>query len=119
MLTTLKRILILLALFSATIAQAHSLNLRVGEPILEARSAILKNGWKPDLSHIHKPHFGTDNVLIKHKIREVEACSVDNGSLCILNYKKQGKCLKVFTKGEQIHDMLVEDWNFGCDVSQK
>lgn len=106
---------ILFSLFFCTYtAQANSLELRVGEPLIKARASIIKQGWKPDLSHRDAPHFGTDNVLIRHKIIEVEACTVDYAALCILNYKKHDKCLRVFIKGEQIQDMTVSRWDFIC-----
>jgi hypothetical protein len=108
-----RNICYLLFLFVYT-AHANPLGLKVGDPLVKARAEIIKRGWKPDLSHINDPHLGTDNVLIKHNIIEVEACTVDYAALCILNYKKQDKCLRVLIKGEQMQDMIVSHWDFIC-----
>lgn len=56
---------------------------------------------------------GIDGTLIDAQIMEVESCAMDK-AICIFNYKKADKCLRLFTQGEEIIDMRVISWTYDC-----
>lgn len=104
----------MLALFIVSGAQAHTLNLRPGEPILEARAnylkkdapftetraRLIKDKWKPVRMHLqdHYVYEGVEKELFHRKFTEVDTCSMAT-SRCILFYKKNDRCLRLDTIG--------------------
>jgi len=89
----------------------------VGEPLVAARTKLVKHGWKP--THMHTTdgyeYSGVERELAAHKFFEVDVCSFDS-SRCILFYSKKGTCLRVDTIGEQLNDMTVTRWAEECPV---
>jgi hypothetical protein len=94
----------------------ESPSLKVGEPFLSARAKILRSGWHPIPMHANEnyEYWGTERVLNDQKFVEVDFCSVDAGSLCVLYYMKGTKCLRLGTVGEQLKYMKVTRWTEEC-----
>lgn len=87
----------------------------VGEPLISARTRLLKHGWRPVPRHAADDYeySGAELQLIEHAILEVDACSVDSAR-CIFYYSRKRKCLRVDTIGEQLRDMKVTRWAEEC-----
>lgn len=92
------------------------LNLQEGASFLNIRSRLIRSGWKPIRMHGDgsEEFDGTEKRLIERKFYEVDSCSTDRGSLCILYYTRNGKCLRIDTEGEQVNDMRVTRWDESC-----
>ena len=90
--------------------------LQAGASFTRARSRLLALGWKPVRMHRDEgyEYSGTEKRLIARQFHEVDSCSTDRGSLCILYYTKQGACLRVDTIGEQVNLMRVTRWEYAC-----
>jgi hypothetical protein len=94
----------------------HAKELRKGMPFIAARKLLIQKGWRP--INVHEGENsrymgGIDGTLIDADILEVESCAMDK-ALCIFNYKKGNKCIRVFTQGEEIKDIRVTHWKFEC-----
>jgi hypothetical protein len=100
---------------------AQNLSLKVGEPFLSARAKILRSGWRPMRMHSNEDYeySGTERVLADRKFLEVDYCSTDAGSLCVLYYSKGTKCLRLGTVGEQLKYMEVTRWTEECPVGEE
>jgi hypothetical protein len=98
---------------------SQSLSLTVGEPLLAARSRILRAGWRPTRTYRDYEYIGTEKELIDHKFLEVAYCSMDAGSLCVLYYRKGNQCLTVGTVGEELKSMKVTRWGGECPVETR
>ena len=87
----------------------------VNEPLLSARSKLIKQGWKPTRMHTSDgyEYSGIERELAARKLLELGTCSFDS-SRCILFYSKKGACLRVDTIGEQLKDMTVTRWTNEC-----
>ena len=85
------------------------------EPLLSARSKLIKQGWKPTRMHTNDSYeySGVERELAARKFFELDTCSFDS-SRCILFYSKKGACLRVDTIGEQLEDMTVTRWIDEC-----
>ncbi|MCU7248049.1 hypothetical protein [Pseudomonas koreensis] len=93
----------------------------VDEPLVSARSKLIKQGWKPTRMHTSDgyEYSGVERELAAHNFLELDTCSFDS-SRCILFYSKKGDCLRVDTIGEQLKDMTVTRWTDECpDESSK
>jgi hypothetical protein len=93
--------------------------LRLGEPLIQARTRIIKSGWRPLQMHQHDDYeySGAENALRSLGIAEVDSCSVDAGVRCILYYEKNQECLRIDTVGERVGDMTVVRWITECPGS--
>ncbi|MCU0121719.1 hypothetical protein N8H74_25955 [Pseudomonas sp. B2M1-30] len=87
----------------------------VDEPLVSARSKLIKQGWKPTRMHASDgyEYSGVERELAVHNFEELDTCSFDT-SRCILFYSKKGACLRVDTIGEQLKDMTVTRWTDEC-----
>ncbi|MCU7248051.1 hypothetical protein [Pseudomonas koreensis] len=87
----------------------------VDEPLVSARSNLIKQGWKPTRMHTSDgyEYSGVERELAAHNFLELDTCSFDS-SRCILFYSKKGACLRVDTMGEQLNDMTVTRWADEC-----
>lgn len=86
----------------------------VDEPLVQARTKLVKQGWKPTRMHANGYEYsGTERELAARKFFEVDVCSFDS-SRCILFYSKSGACLRVDTIGEQFNNMIVTRWANEC-----
>ncbi|MGY2439840.1 hypothetical protein [Pseudomonas sp. SDO52101_S400] len=87
----------------------------VGEPLLAARSKLIKQGWKPTRMHTRDgyEYSGVERELAARNFLELDTCSFDS-SRCILFYSKKGACLRVDTMGERLKDMAVTRWADEC-----
>lgn len=97
-------------------AAATNLHIQEGAPFVKVRSQLIKAGWKPIRVHAAGPYeySGTEKHLVERNFVEVDSCSTDRGSLCILYYAKDGKCLRLDTAGEQVDLMRVTRWDDSC-----
>lgn len=98
----------------------ESPSLKVGESVLVARARILRSGWHPIRMHSNDDYeyVGAEKELADRKFLEVDSCSTDAGSLCILYYSKGTKCLRMDTVGEQLNEMKVTRWTDECPVER-
>lgn len=98
-----------------SVALANSTVLQIGESFVKARARLTAAGWQADPgSHLSSGEYmGLDRLLIQSGYSEVDYCSVGK-SFCILQYTKDGACLRVHTQGEQIRSMKVERWSSDC-----
>lgn len=97
----------------------RSAGLQRGALFLKVRAGLIKGGWTP--VRMHSPEYeytGTERLLAERHIYEVEVCSMDRGSLCIFYYKKERRCLRVDTVGEQVNLMHVTRWDQTCPASE-
>jgi hypothetical protein len=92
--------------------------LQVEDSFLVARSRILRSGWQPVRMHGKDDYdfFGTEKELTDRDFMEFASCSMDAGALCTFYYRKEAKCLRVNTIGEQLKDMKVTRWTDECPV---
>lgn len=94
-------------------AQAGTLN--KGVSFTEARVQLIGRGWTPVNVHAsdNYEYIGTETALIGAHIDEVESCAMDR-PMCIFNYRRGRRCLRLVTQGEELPDMRVESWSFRC-----
>ncbi|MFC0168120.1 hypothetical protein ACFFKC_08510 [Pseudoduganella danionis] len=99
----------------ASIALANSTMLQVGESFVKAQARLIAAGWQADPhSHLASGEYmGLDRMLVQSGYSEVDYCSVGK-SLCVLQYIKGNRCLRVHTQGEEIRSMKVEMWSNDC-----
>lgn len=92
--------------------------LKKDAPFTEARALLIKDKWKPVRLHLqdHYVYEGVEKELFRHKFIEVDTCSMDT-SRCILFYKKNDRCLRLDTIGEQLKAMKVVQWSEECPGS--
>ena len=92
-----------------------SAGITVDEPLVSARSKLIKQGWKPTRMHTSDgyEYSGVERELAARNFLELDVCSFDS-SRCILFYSKKGACLRVDTMGEQLKDMRVTRWRNEC-----
>ena len=102
-----------LTLLTGACAQAEPL--KKGALFTQSRAQLLKEGWRPVNVHAGEDYeyIGTESVLIKAKIREVDSCAMDR-ALCIFHYQKAKRCLRVMTSGEELATMTIESWDPTC-----
>lgn len=89
--------------------------LKKGMTLSAARSLLTQKGWWAVNVHDGEKYeyVGIESLLIKSNIKEVESCAIDK-AVCIFNYKKGNKCLRLFTHGEELNDMRVISWTCDC-----
>ena len=102
-------------LASITFACVSHIDLRVGMRFLDARSALQRGNWKPVDVHTKDGYefIGVEKKLKDQNIDEVESCAID-AALCIFNYRKNERCLRLVTHSEEIDDMRVRSWSYSC-----
>jgi len=107
------QLLILLIIVSPT--YVHAQEIKKGMPFLTTRNMLKIKGWQPINVHEGKDfsYLGVEKILLNAQIKEVESCAMDK-AICIFNYKKGDKCLRLFTQGEEIKDMRVTYWTDDC-----
>jgi hypothetical protein len=105
---------------SAAAPTSNDLALKAGESFTRARARIVKAGWKPVRVHQNDKYeySGTEKELVNRGFFEVDSCSIDAGSLCIMYYRKSMACLRLDTRGEQLKYMEVRRWSNECPESQ-
>jgi len=89
-----------------------------GQPLPNARIALIKQGWQPVRRHATDgyEYSGAELELTKRGIFEVDSCSADS-SRCILYYRKKRECLRIDTIGERLGDMTVTRWANECPAA--
>ncbi|MBB5505044.1 hypothetical protein HDG35_001279 [Paraburkholderia sp. JPY681] len=100
----------LLVVFSVI---AHADRVKVAMNFLNARKLLIQKGWHPVQSKTPGEHIGVENILIRNGIKEVESCAIDR-PICIFNYAKKGKCLRLVTTGERVPTMQITDISSSC-----
>lgn len=105
--------LLILSLLAVPVVQAGTL--RKGFLFTQARSQLIKHGWRPVNIHAGEnyEYFGTETALIESHIYELESCAVDR-PLCIFNYRQGKRCLRLVTRGEELPNMRIESWSSRC-----
>jgi len=106
-------VLLLQAMLVMPMAQAGTL--KKGAPFVQSRAQLIKDGWRPVNVHAGEDYeyIGTETALAEAKIYEVESCAVDR-ALCIFNYQRGKRCLRVVTSGEELPAMSIESWTSRC-----
>ncbi len=99
----------------ATNVKHGPVGIAVDEPLMSARSRLIRQGWKPTRMHTSDgyEYSGVERELAAHNFLELDTCSFDS-SRCILFYSKKGACLRVDTMGEQLKDVAVTRWADEC-----
>ncbi|POA34668.1 hypothetical protein [Pseudomonas sp. GW456-12-1-14-TSB6] len=92
----------------------------VDEPLVSARSKLIRQGWKPTRMHTSDgyEYSGVERELAARDFLELDTCSFDS-SRCILFYSKKGACLRVDTMGEQLKEITVTRWANECPDASK
>ena len=113
-----KAVCLLVLVLIAFPAMSYSQELKKGMRFPAARKLLIKSKWQPVNVHKGKDYtfIGVENALIKAHIEEVENCAIDK-AICQFNYRKQSKCLRLYTQGEKIEDMRVYHWTDECPGS--
>lgn len=90
--------------------------LQEGASFVSVRARLIQSGWKPIRMHAGDgyEYDGTEKRLVDRNFFEVDSCSTDRGSLCILYYAKNSACLRVDTIGEQVNSMQITRWDESC-----
>jgi len=91
-------------------ANATDLPIKKGMPFLSTRTALIKNGWKSNITN-ETELVGTEVSLRNRGALEIERCT-EGVQYCEFNYIKNKNCLGVGTVGEEIKDMKIYSWNF-------
>ena len=96
-------------------ASAKEIKLRPGMAFLKARTMLQANGWRPANVHLNDGYefIGVEKKLKAMHIDEIESCAIDRG-LCIFNYKKNARCIRLIAQGEEIGGMRIEHWSHVC-----
>lgn len=113
MVEQLIRVSVAAGILVVVFAIAHADEVKVAMNFLHARKLLTHEGWHPVQSKIPGEHIGVENVLIRDGIKEVESCAIDR-PLCIFNYSKNGKCLRLVTFGENVPTMQITDISYSC-----
>jgi hypothetical protein len=121
--TPLSTVIIALILQTANVAANDNENyhanpnikdvqLKVDESFTQARARLVNSGWQPTRMHQgdNYDYDGAEKELVDRGFLEVDFCSTDAGALCVLYYSKAGECLRLTTRGEQIHFMHITGW---------
>lgn len=103
---------LLLVAFSAC---AKEIDLRPGMAFLKARAMLQASGWRPVDVHVDDGYefIGVEKKLKARHVDEVESCAIDRG-LCIFNYKKSARCIRLIARGEEVGGMRVVSWSPAC-----
>jgi hypothetical protein len=82
---------------------------------LKARAMLQASGWRPVDVHLDDAYefIGVEKKLKARHVDEVESCAMDRG-LCIFNYKKRARCIRLIARGEEIGGMRVDSWSHAC-----
>jgi hypothetical protein len=97
----------------------HAQALEHGMTFPAARKKLLHHGWEPVITNklnsdeIDYKLIGIEKILRRNGFDELESCAVDR-SLCIFNYRKNGKCLRLITKGEDPSRLTILSWSSEC-----
>jgi len=109
--------IVFMMLLSAIVfpATVYAEQLKKGMTLSAARSLLIHQGWWAVNVHDGEKYeyIGIESLLINANIKEVESCAIDK-AVCIFNYKKGNKCLRLFTHGEEVNDMRVISWTCDC-----
>lgn len=108
----LNNIALILLCGVSVFANATDVPITKGMPFLSARKALIKHGWKPNLTDYIDPS-GTMRLLRDIGVKEVERCT-EGFPYCEFNYKKNNVCLGITTTGEEVKDLIIEAWDFKC-----
>jgi len=110
-----RRKLVLLMLCCAISSPVLAGALRKGESFEQVRANLIERGWKPINVHAGESYvyIGTESVLIAAHVDEAESCAVDR-PLCIFNYRRGTRCLRLMTQGETLPNMRVAGWSYRC-----
>ena len=107
----------------ASIAAPGEYQLRKGKPISQIRAQLLNNGWLP--VRIDKQileggggnQHGDGRLMFSAGYIEVESCTGADVELCVFNYQKNGRCLRLTTVGEYhapLGEPLLDSWSTDC-----
>lgn len=83
----------------------------VGKDYVLARKTLLREGWTP-LRH-NDPHLMDWEKKMRRKYPELDGCAVDK-PFCSLSFRRNGKCLRVITWGEDMKSFAVNAIAYDC-----
>lgn len=95
----------------SVLASAAQLPIKEGMSFLQARKALIRDGWQPSPTALGD--FGVENALKRKGFVEIESCTV-GVQFCSFHYTKKDRCLRLATVGEEIKEMKVYSWYFDC-----
>jgi NAD-dependent dihydropyrimidine dehydrogenase PreA subunit len=103
---------LLLVAFNAC---AKEIDLRPGMAFLKARAMLQAGGWRPVDMHANDGYefIGVEKKLKARHVNEIESCAIDRG-LCIFNYKKSARCIRLIARGEDVGGMRIDSWSHAC-----
>ncbi len=92
-------------------------NVKAGMTLSESRTLLVKQGWKPYITHKNPvpegedgfPYVPLERDLINHGIKEISSCS-EGRSFCNFYYIQRGECFMLTTEGESIKLMRLAYW---------
>lgn len=94
-------------------------------PWAATRRALLAAGWKPRPTRLPvgdgrlERDVGFAKQLVALGYVEVEVCAGTGTSPCIFNFvDAAGRCLRVFTSGEQPRELVVATSRFECPPAE-
>jgi hypothetical protein len=102
-------------LLVAISASAKEIVPKPGMDFLQARALLKAGGWRPVDVHLNDGYefIGVEKKLKARRVDEVESCAIDRG-LCIFNYKKKARCIRLIAHGEEVDGMRVDHWSRAC-----
>ncbi|ALV07121.1 hypothetical protein [Roseateles depolymerans] len=112
--------LLLMLLLTLLALPSHAAPLKKDAGFIQTRAQLLKEGWQPVTTQVGDEGgpIGTEASLIAAGIVEVESCAVDR-PLCILNYRRHQRCLRLITSGEELPTMTVDSWTHRCPAPRR
>jgi hypothetical protein len=89
--------------------------LKHGMPFYAAVRLIQRQHWQPFDVHrqYNYQHIGMDSKLYQLGFKAVESCSFEQ-SICVFNYRKNNRCLRLTSIGEKVKAMTVYQWSYQC-----
>jgi hypothetical protein len=103
--------LILLLNFSDVVAD----EIKQGMRFRAAINLIKHQQWRPFDVHAQYGYelIGLEKKLYDLGFNAIESCSFEQ-AICVFNYIKNNRCLRLMTIGERMKDMTVYQWSFEC-----
>ncbi|MEY8688867.1 MAG: hypothetical protein AB9M53_03180 [Leptothrix sp. (in: b-proteobacteria)] len=80
----------------------------------KARQMLLKAGWRLR----SKEDYEVASPSIMKKYPEVVGCAIDRPVCRFAFLGDGGKCLAIFTEGEEIHEFRVHDYSYECEKTK-
>jgi hypothetical protein len=102
-------------LSAGTVAFAADLPIKQGLPLGAMDALLLRAGWQPAKASVQLG--GGVGTIYQAGYHAVQMCAGTGSNPCVFNYAKQGKCLRIVTRGEYNppeYEPVVESWTYAC-----